>query len=386
MDPRVYVLGLASFAVGTGTYVYVGLLEPLGADLGVSIQRAGLLATAFAWVYAVAAPVLATWLVRMEPKRIVCGALTTLGVLNAAVFLTSSFAELLVIRILCALGAAALIPTASVYAASMVGARFRGAALAVVLGGISVSLVVGAPLGTLIGAYTGWRGCFGFAAVLLGVAAIASAARLPVRGAFAGPSTRGKLKVSRALVMYWTITVLAFAAAFSVVAFIGPTVTALTGLTGAWVSAFQLALGFGGVAGVALGGVLSDGKSVQRRIRGLCIALGLSQLGLAALSVLPGSPSISIGGTLLGLVGGALCLFSLSPIIQRQLVETAGEHATGALALNGSMVYAGQGLGAALGGLASASGGTGAAAVAGAACALVGALVIRDSMSVPSVE
>ena len=50
------------------------------------------------------------------------------------------------------------------------------------------------------------------------------------------------------------------------------------------------------------------------------------------------------------------------------------------LALNGSMVFAGQGLGAAIGGLAITGGGVGALGFAGAAVAVVGALMTTRSV------
>lgn len=48
MSKRIFILALASFAMGTEAYVYVGHLEVLAADLGQPVATAGQIATAFA--------------------------------------------------------------------------------------------------------------------------------------------------------------------------------------------------------------------------------------------------------------------------------------------------------------------------------------------------
>lgn len=47
--PRVLVLSVGSFAVGTGTFVVTGVLTDIAEDLSVSVANAGLLVTVFAF-------------------------------------------------------------------------------------------------------------------------------------------------------------------------------------------------------------------------------------------------------------------------------------------------------------------------------------------------
>lgn len=47
MNPRVLVLTLAALAFASGAYVFSGLLDPMAADLGVSVGAVGQLQTAF---------------------------------------------------------------------------------------------------------------------------------------------------------------------------------------------------------------------------------------------------------------------------------------------------------------------------------------------------
>jgi len=55
---RILVLALATFAVGTGTFIVTGLLGGVARDLSVSVGTAGHLVTVFAVAFAVLSPVL----------------------------------------------------------------------------------------------------------------------------------------------------------------------------------------------------------------------------------------------------------------------------------------------------------------------------------------
>ena len=74
---------------------------------------------------------------------------------------------------------------------------------------------------------------------------------------------------------------------------------------------------------------------------------------------------------------GSAALFASSPVIQTQLARAAGPAATIAFALNGSMIYFGQGLGATLGGTVAATSGIVWAGVAGSGVAIAALLVSR---------
>jgi DHA1 family inner membrane transport protein len=72
---------------------------------------------------------------------------------------------------------------------------------------------------------------------------------------------------------------------------------------------------------------------------------------------------------------GSAALFAASPVIQTRLAAGAGRAATLAFALNGSMVFLGQGAGAAVGGLVSTAAGMELLGVLGALLAAAGLFV-----------
>jgi MFS family permease len=111
MDPRIFLLPLGAFAIGTGNIVFVGVLEPLANDLGVSIATAGQLATAFAVAYALSAPLLVSLTARLPRRPVLTISLLVFALANAGMALAPSFAALVPLRILAAFAAASVVPS-----------------------------------------------------------------------------------------------------------------------------------------------------------------------------------------------------------------------------------------------------------------------------------
>ncbi|MBY0332486.1 MAG: MFS transporter [Acetobacteraceae bacterium] len=365
-------LAAASFATGTQTYVFAGLLGEMASELGVGIGAAGQLATAYAVTFALAAPLLGGLLAARERRGVLLAALLAVAGLNLAAALAMGFAALLGLRIAVGVAAAAVTPIASAAAIALVPPAQRGRALAMVSSGMVVAFILGIPLGSAIGGLFGWRATFLFAAVLALGAALLVRLALPV--VQPGPRSPGALADAlgspsvRACLL---ITLLGFTATFTVVAYIGPVVTALTGATGAGVGAFQACIGVGALIGVPLGGVLADRGLGRPALAGAFAAMVAT---LAAYTLLLGGVAAGVAPALLGLVilVGAAALFLVMPIIQARLVEAVPAAAPLLLGLNGSMVFLGQGAGALIGGLVTDHAGTPAIGLVGAAIAVIG--------------
>lgn len=362
-------LALAGFAMGTEAYVYAGHLVALAAELNATVAQAGQLATAFALTFAVCAPLVAGLVARMERRRLLVGGLLALGVLNLAAMLAPTLATLMALRVACGVAAALVGPIATAAAADLAPPSLRGRAMAQVTGGITLAFVVGIPMGSVVGDLGGWRATFAWAAALAILAAGILAWVLPtLPGATEARPPLGQVLTGR--VLGWLgLTVLGFSATFTVVAYVGPVVTAVAGLTGSGVGAMQALIGVGSLIGLWLGGRAADGGDARRV---LTVSLVVSATVLAGYGVLLTgvlSPAAALAPLALLMAAGAAALFTRTPIIQTALVGLAGPAARPMLlGLNGSAVFAGQSLGAALGGGALVVGGLPAL---GAAAALV---------------
>ena len=371
-------LALGTFAIGTGTYVFTGVLTPLAADLGVAVGAAGQIATVCALTYALTSPFLVTLTARVGPRPLMVGALLLFALANFAAALAPAFGSLMMARVVGAAAAGLFMPVASATAGGLAPPERRGRVLAAVTSGLIVSFVIGIPAGTVLGDAFGWRATFWFAGALGAAAAAAVALFVPFVPVPAGRGLRALGIVARpALSRVLALTVVAFAAMFVVVGYIAPLVESLTGLSGRSIGILQSAVGVGSLAGAGIGGAVADRGASPRSLSALLavIALGLAPFSLIAAFGAPGSTATLVAVVVTLLVGN-VALFALVPLQQYRAIGAARDEAYTALSLNGAAIFLGQGLGAAIGGAAIAAAGTAALGWVGALCVLPGLAIL----------
>ncbi|HEV2780115.1 MAG TPA: MFS transporter [Actinophytocola sp.] len=256
------ILAVGVFTVGTDLFVLNGLLPTIAADLRVSVSTAGQLTTIFAVTYAIGSPLLAACTGNWDRRILLAGgmAMFVLGMVGQAVGTT--FAVLAVARVVAAIGAAAFQSNAFVVAGASAAADKRGRALALVAAGISVSSVLGVPIGVFVGQWIGWRGVmWGIAGLGLLVAVsigLLHRVTVPQAGLRARLAVLVRPPVARVL----AITVLGMTATFTM--FVYLPVVAAPSAGGATISWVLLCSGIGSVLGNNLAGRWTDRIGPQR--------------------------------------------------------------------------------------------------------------------------
>lgn len=342
---RLQVLAAGAFAVGTSAYVVAGVLPAVSAELGVSIAAAGQLTTAFALAYAVGAPVLATVLGRWERRQVLVAALLVAALGNALSALAPTYPLLIGGRLLTALGAAAFTPAATHAATLLSPPERRGRAVAAVFTGITLSLVVGVPAGTLLGGAVGYRGVFTVVAGLCVVGAVGVRLLLPAVPPPAPVSLRARFAVAAdpAVLTMLAILVLGLLSVLSVYTYIAPLLAASAGISGPLLSLVLVAYGVGGLIGNDVGGRLTDRFGSRRPLMG---ALPVFTVVLATLPFTITTPWGAAAA--LFLLGAG---FVVSSPIQTRLIELAPASSSLVLSLSASAIYLGAGLSGVVGGL-----------------------------------
>jgi predicted MFS family arabinose efflux permease len=350
---RLIVLALGTFAIGAGSFVFAGPLEEVARDLSVSVGAAGNLVTVFAVTYAVSSPALVTLVGSAAPRRDLVAAMAVFVLGNAAAVAAPTFGLLLLCRILAAGGAAVFTPTALAVAAGLASPQERGRSLSVVTGGITVSFVIGIPLGSIIGTYSGWRMTFVMVAALGVVALLGIRTLLPeVEGPpVVGFRDRVNTLSRPAVAVALCLTTLGLMGAFVVFTYIGPLLARITGFGGAGVSGLLFLFGVAAIFGNSLGGYGADRFTYARLMTVILILLSLALLGFSVLLLFSGS-ALAILGTLAVLALWGIAGFALVPLQQYRVVQLAPRTRNVALSLNESAIYLGQGTGAGLGALA----------------------------------
>jgi DHA1 family inner membrane transport protein len=336
------VLAVGTFIVGTDGFVLNGLIPTIARDLGVSESAAGQLSTTFALTYAIASPLIAAATGAWDRKTLLGGGLALFTVGMAGQALATSYSVMVFSRILAAIGAAAFQANAYVVAGALAAPERRGRALATVLGGMSVSIVLGVPIGVFAAQDLGWR------AVMwaIGGAAVLVALTIPMLPSVRVPpvSLRNRLSVliRPAVTRVLLVTVIGSAAMFAV--FVYMPIIVRPSATGAVLSWVLVAYGIGQVTGNSLAGRWTD-KFGPDRV--LLISLGGSAVALAVLAAVVQS----LAGTLVvaAFVGAAFGMLIVPQ--QHRLFGIAPDASTVAVSLNGSAIYLGGGLGAAAGGI-----------------------------------
>ncbi|MEU4330906.1 MFS transporter [Nonomuraea dietziae] len=339
-------LALATFAVGTDAFVMAGLLPAIAADLEVSVPAAGQLVTVFALTLAVAAPILSWLLSPLDRRKVLQLALIVFVVGNVVTALSPSYPIALLARILTAAGAATITATASSAAVAITPPERRGRAMALVIGGLTLSTALGMPLGNLIGGID-WRLTL-WAVAALGVVAVVGISValpkvvLPATSLMARLAPLRQPKVLSILV----VTLLVMAGHYAVYTYIGAVTASAT--TGSFSQALTMILfvwGVGVLAGNFFAGHLVDKHAV------LGVAVGALAGGTVLLAISPLMVSNLAIASLWAAIWGTTDGMA-SVVQQHRLVTFAPASSPMLLGLNSSAIYFGVAVGGGLGGLA----------------------------------
>jgi len=157
MPVLLYLLGVAVFAQGTSEFVLAGLLPAIASDLDVSLRSAGLLTSAFALGLVVGAPATAPLARRFSARWSLTGFLALFVIAHVVGAVTADFGVLLGTRVVSALAYAGFLATSLSTVTRIVPAERLARALAVLLGGTTLALIAGVPLGAVVGEALGWR-------------------------------------------------------------------------------------------------------------------------------------------------------------------------------------------------------------------------------------
>jgi DHA1 family inner membrane transport protein len=376
VNVRLLSLVFAPFALGTSAFIYIGLIEPMSRDLGVSIASVGQLQTAFALACGIGGPVLARLLARFDRKRLLLTVLALLMGMNIASALAAELTTIGLIRFTVGFFAALTLPLASTLAVSLVPIHQRPKAIATVLAGYTLAFLIGMPAGSMLGDIYGWRSAFWLAGAIAGLAFVVIALMAPAHVHVPEP---GASSFRKALLgdnpRLMLITMLGFSATFSTASYIGPVITLFTGLEGRAIGMIQMSTGIGSLLGLPAGAMLAR-LPARKALSILLTLIVLTQL-LFSLGMLRDLGGFAIPLLVVAMIFNSAALFGTSPIIQSQLAMAAGPAATIAFALNGSMLYSGQGVGSFTGGAITTAYGLGWTGMTGALAALLALLLAR---------
>ncbi|UFU00629.1 MFS transporter [Radiobacillus kanasensis] len=346
MDKRVYLLTIVSFVVGMVELIIGGILDLVATDLHISIGKAGLLISMFSLVFAISAPILLTATSKYERKKVTLIFLFVFLIGNLVAVFSPSFGVLMLARIISAASGSLLVVLCVTIASNIVEKKYRARAIGIVFMGVSGSLVLGMPVGLMLGNAFGWRAPF-ILITLLTLCSIAGVyflmEKVEPKPAVSIRKQLATLKNRRILFAQLT-TFLFLAGHLTLYAFLTPFLKEMLGLNGTWVSIVYLIFGISAVAGGGIGGTLADKFGTKPTIIGVIVVFAL-----AIFSIPYTTFSLPLFLIVMMIWGGLS--WAITPATQSYLIEAAPETADIQQSLNNSALHFGIAFGSFIGGL-----------------------------------
>ncbi|MBZ9719216.1 MFS transporter [Mesorhizobium sp. AD1-1] len=326
----ILTLTLCAFSVTTAEFVIAGILPQVAAGLSVSIPAAGHLVTAYAIGMIVGGPLVTLLTVAVPRKPLMVALLLVFVAGNVFAAVAPGYVALLAARVLSGSVVGTFFALAVVVAASLAAPGKQASAIAKVAFGFNLAMILGAPLGTLIGQEFGWRSTFIAIAIFATIAAAFLAKLVPVRGIPTTGSIVGELRVlkDRDLQLALATTAVGNAGVLMFFVYLAPLLTNVSGFVPDRVPVLLLLYGVGATLGNLAGGWLSD-RALMPSMIGLLLSLAIA----LALFCLVGATQPA--ALVMVFVIGALA-FSVIPGMQTKVLIAAQQAPTFGIAFNAS--------------------------------------------------
>lgn len=157
---------VSAFMFNTSEFMPIGLLSDIAADFSMNEAQAGRLITIYAYVVMLMSLPLMIAASRYPLRKLLLATISLFAVSHVASAFATGFWTLLFSRIGVACAHAIFWSVASPIAVRLVKGPFKALAMSMIVTGTAIAIIVGLPLGRIIGLYVGWRMAFMAIAVI----------------------------------------------------------------------------------------------------------------------------------------------------------------------------------------------------------------------------
>ena len=345
----IFSLAMGGFGIGTGEFAIMGLMPGVAADLGVTEPQVGHLISAYALGVVVGAPILAIGGARLYRRHLLILLMSFYALGNIASALAPGYGSLLVFRFIAGLPHGAYFGVAALVATSLVPFNKRAKVVSLVMMGLTLALLIGNPLATILGQHLDWRYAFGFVGAIAALTGLMIVLFLPLNRQEERQSPFSEIRAFNRPEIWYPLAIgsIGFAGMFCVFSYMAPTLLEVTGVNPFWIPIALAVFGLGGFVGNILGGWLFD--RLQFRSVGWMLLWSISMLLLYPYAT-------ETIWTMLVMCFLVALMVGLGPALQTHLMDVAHGAQTLAAASHHAAFNVANALGPWLGGMAISAG------------------------------